>query len=143
MIGPAVVSIRGPGGDVDVPPFADADPHDPQEPVTVTARLAQERAALTARLDRLSADMSALVDASRDSNADDEHDPEGQTIAYERAQLAAVISQAESHLAELEAALARVADGTYGVCEICHQTIAAERLAARPTARTCVHHVRR
>lgn len=143
MLGPAIASIREPGGEVDVSPFADADPDDQQEPLTVTARLTQERAALAARLERLSEDMSALVAASRDSNADDEHDPEGQTIAYERSQLSAVTSQSESHLAEVEAALVRVADGTYGVCDICHENIAAERLAARPTARTCVHHVPR
>jgi DnaK suppressor protein len=147
MLGPAIASIRGRGGEVDAP-FADADPDDLQEPLTVeplmvTARLTEERAALAARLERLAEDMSALVAASRDSNADDEHDPEGQTIAYERSQLAAVTSQAESHLAEVEAALVRVADGTYGVCDICHESIAAERLAARPTARTCVHHVPR
>jgi RNA polymerase-binding transcription factor DksA len=85
--------------------------------------------------------MSALVAASRDSNADDEHDPEGQTIAYERSQLTAVTTQAESHSAEVEAALARVADGTYGVCEVYRQRIDPQRLAARPTARTCAHHI--
>jgi DnaK suppressor protein len=126
---------------VDDSPSPDAHPSDLQEPMTVIARLTAERAALAAGLERLTQDMSTLVAASRDSNADDEHDPEGQTIAYERSQLAAVTSQAESHLAEVEAALVRVADGTYGVCEICHEQIAAERLAARPTARTCVHHV--
>ena len=128
---------------MDVSPFAGPDPDDLQEPLTITARLIEERAALAARLERLTEDMSALVAASRDSNADDEHDPEGQTIAYERSQLAALTSQAESHLAEVEAALTRVADGTYGVCEICHEQIAAERLVARPTARTCVHHLPR
>lgn len=62
---------------MDVSPFADADPDDLQEPLRVTARLTEERAALAARLERLSEDMSAVVAASRDSNADDEHDPEG------------------------------------------------------------------
>lgn len=126
---------------MDVSPCA--DPDGPQEPVTVVARLREERAALAARLERLTADMSALIAASRDSNADDEHDPEGQTIAYERSQLAALSNQARSHVAEVEAALGRVTDGTYGVCEMCHERIDARRLAARPTARTCVHHVPR
>lgn len=106
------------------------------------ARLAEERTALTTRILRLSDDMAALIAASRDSNADDEHDPEGQTIAYERSQLSAVTSQARAHLLEIDAALERVAAGTYGVCEICLQLIDAARLDARPTARTCVHHVR-
>ena len=86
--------------------------------------------------------MAALIAASRDSNADDEHDPEGQTIAYERSQLSAVTGRTRDHLAEVEAALARVAAGTYGVCEVCHRPIDPARLEARPTASTCVHHVR-
>lgn len=107
------------------------------------ARLAAERDALLARAERLGADMTALVDASRDSNADDEHDPEGQTIAYERSQLAALTDRTREHLAEVDAALARVAAGTYGTCEVCGEPIDPERLEARPTATTCVPHTRR
>ena len=84
--------------------------------------------------------MAGFFDASRDSNADDEHDPEGQTIAFERAQLAAVTEQARAQLEEVDAALVRVAEGTYGTCEECGRPIPAGRLEARPTARTCVHH---
>ncbi len=105
------------------------------------ALLHEERAALLARASQLSDDMAALIAASRDSNADDEHDPEGQTIAYERSQLSAVARQALDHLKEVEAALERVASGTYGVCEVCRRSIDADRMEARPTARTCVDHV--
>lgn len=101
-------------------------------------RLAHERAAAVARVARLDADLGAMVAASRDSNADDEHDPEGPTIAYERSQLSALRRQATSHLAELDAAIARVADGTYGGCEECGEPISPERLDARPGARTCM-----
>ena len=107
----------------------------------VAARLEEERSALTARLARLTEDMAALFSASRDSNADDEHDPEGQTIAYERSQLAAVIDQARAHLTEVDAAQERLTDGTYGICEVCGRPITAARLEARPTARTCAEHV--
>ena len=58
------------------------------------ARLHEQRTLLRLRISRLSDDMAALIAASRDSNADDEHDPEGQTIAYERSQLSAVTTQA-------------------------------------------------
>jgi RNA polymerase-binding transcription factor DksA len=104
------------------------------------AHLREERAALVARLSQLTSDMTALVEASRDSNADDEHDPEGQTIAYERSQLAAVTTQVGDHIAEVDAALARVGAGTYGYCEVCGQPIDAARMEARPTARACVPH---
>lgn len=109
--------------------------------VEALARLHEQRTVLRARLTQLTDDMAGLVAASRDSNADDEHDPEGQTIAYERSQLSAVTSQAREHLAEVDAALERVAAGTYGVCEVCGEQINEARLEARPTARTCVHHV--
>jgi DnaK suppressor protein len=86
----------------------------------------------------LEADLRGLVEASRSSNADDEHDPEGSTIAFERAQLAAVLDSARQRLADLDLASERLDDGRYGVCERCGRPIPAERLAARPSARTCV-----
>lgn len=113
------------------------------EPAEVTARLHEEGAALRAHLVRMAEDMTTFFEASRDSNADDEHDPEGQTIAFERAQLSAMTEQARVHLSEVEAALERVTTGTYGLCEVCREPIAAARLEARPTARTCVEHARR
>lgn len=102
------------------------------------ALLAAERDRTAERLARLRRDFLGVVDASRDSNADDEHDPEGATIAFERSQVDALIRQAEAHLAEVDAAYGRLAAGTYGVCEVCGRPIAAERLEARPTARACV-----
>jgi RNA polymerase-binding transcription factor DksA len=100
--------------------------------------LVAERDRHRARLAALRGDFGAMVDASRDSNADDEHDPEGATIAFERSQVGAVIAQAERQLAEVEAALARLADGSYGTCAVCERPIPRARLAVRPTARTCV-----
>ncbi len=91
-------------------------------------------------MDHLREDFTGVVDASRDTNADDEHDPEGQTIAYERSRTGALLRQAEQHLLEIEAADQRVADGTYGSCAVCGKPIAPGRLEARPTARTCVEH---
>ena len=90
------------------------------------------------RLARLTDDFDGVVAASRDSNADDEHDPEGATIAFERSQLAALVLQAQGHLAEIEAAIDRLDAGVYGVCENCRQSIATDRLDARPVARTCI-----
>jgi DnaK suppressor protein len=78
------------------------------------------------------------VAASRDSNADDEHDPEGATIAFERSQIGALVRQAREHLAEVDAALERMEIGTYGVCEGCGEPIPPARLEARPAARRCV-----
>ncbi len=93
---------------------------------------------MTRRLRELTADFDAVVAASRDSNADDEHDPEGATIAFERSQTGALIKQARGTLAEIDAALDRVGSGAYGTCESCGGPIGEGRLEARPTARTCI-----
>jgi DnaK suppressor protein len=108
------------------------------ESSVAAARLRAERDTTVQRLAQLREDFAAIVAASVDSNADDEHDPEGSTIAFERAQVGALIEQAELHLAETEAAQGRMAAGTYGRCESCGRSIAPARLEARPIARTCI-----
>jgi RNA polymerase-binding transcription factor DksA len=104
----------------------------------VSDPLTAERDAVRAQVEALTREFEGVVAASRSSNADDEHDPEGATIAFERQQVAAFLAAARRRLTEVEAALERRADGGYGVCEVCGRPIPAERLAARPSARTCV-----
>jgi DnaK suppressor protein len=106
----------------------------------VRERLESELAAVEDRMRSMSTDMDGLVDASRNSNADDEHDPEGATIAYERSQLATLLDQARAHRQEVEAALGRLDAGTYGICVVCGEAIGDARLEARPSARTCLRH---
>src|SRR3954451_11172773 len=92
--------------------------------------LGRERAETLARIGALKNDLGEVIEASALVATDDEHDPEGATIAYDRAQLAAVLEQAQRHLAEIDAAFERVRSGTYGVCAACGASIPAERLAA-------------
>jgi RNA polymerase-binding transcription factor DksA len=101
-------------------------------------RLSEDRLATLARLAALERDFDAVVAATSQANADDEHDPEGATIAFERQHLAALIAQAREHLAGIEVAQRRLDDGSYGRCSACGQPIGADRLAARPTATTCI-----
>ena len=101
-------------------------------------RLEQEREQTLAALRDREADVAAIVAASEGSNADDEHDPEGATIAFERAQVDALARHALTHLEEVAAALRRVEDGSYGTCTVCGRPIPQERLEARPTATTHV-----
>ncbi len=104
------------------------------------AELEMSRANEIERITGLRREFADVVEASEANIADDEHDPEGSTIAYERTQIGALIEQAEQHLTEIDAALLRIADGTYGRCEVCGDPIPDERLRARPAARTCIAH---
>jgi len=86
----------------------------------------------------VSSEFDEIVAGSRDSTTDDEHDPEGSTIAFERARTAALLRLARVRLDEVDRAIARMAEGTYGRCERCGDHLSAERLAARPATPWCV-----
>jgi RNA polymerase-binding transcription factor DksA len=102
------------------------------------ARLDEEWRVTDERRADLELTFRSLTESSVDANADDEHDPEGATIAFERAQLSALVDQASAHLEEIARALRRLDEGVYGVCERCGEPIPSGRLEARPVARTCV-----
>jgi DnaK suppressor protein len=102
------------------------------------ARLVADRAATAQRLASMSADLAAVAAAAADSNLDDEHDPEGSTIAFEREQLAALRAHAQHHLLDLDDALARLDNGWYGRCENCARPIGDARLDALPATSLCV-----
>jgi DnaK suppressor protein len=99
--------------------------------------LRAERAAAVLRLTAITSEFDGIVADSQHANADDEHDPEGSTIAYERARVAALIAGARSNLEDLDRALDRLSAGCYSLCEGCGGRISPERLAALPAGRTC------
>lgn len=102
------------------------------------AALAAERGAVCVRIAALSQDFDAIVESSSLTGVDDEHDPDGSTIGFERAQVASLLRQARSRLVELDQARERLRDGVYGVCVRCGHRIVLERLMAHPSAQTCV-----
>lgn len=104
------------------------------------ALLEEERTRRMALLPALRADIDAANSARQDSNVDDEHDPEGATIAFELSQASALLKQSSTGLDQIEAALARLAAGTYGICAVCGEPIAEGRLEARPWTPFCIHH---
>jgi RNA polymerase-binding transcription factor DksA len=102
--------------------------------------LEDERARRLALLPALRADIDAANSARQNSNVDDEHDPEGATIAFELSQASALLKQSSAGLDQVEAALARLANGTYGICAVCGEPIADGRLEARPWTPFCIRH---
>lgn len=100
--------------------------------------LAAEHERVAGRIASLRRELAALADEQAFTSHDDEHDPEGVTIAVQRAQLQGLLAVAERERADLARAAERLAAGTYGVCTVCGDPIAPERLDALPATATCI-----
>ncbi|MFM2078800.1 MAG: hypothetical protein RJA49_2690 [Actinomycetota bacterium] len=94
---------------------------------------------LDEQIDSLTRSFDDIVSANEQANTDDEHDPEGTTIAFERSQVSSLLRQAHEDRAALRAAMDRVdGDPTYGVCTECGAFIGAARMLALPAASKCI-----
>jgi RNA polymerase-binding transcription factor DksA len=102
-------------------------------------RLDQERE----RLEELRHEYDALSEESEDDARQelshyDQHQADTGTETFERERDLSVLEQIEGELADVEHALQRLDDGTYGTCEACGKVIPDERLEALPATRFCV-----
>jgi RNA polymerase-binding protein DksA len=104
----------------------------------VRERLEEEGRRARERVAALEREFAGLAEAASAAGTDDEHDPEGATLAFERQHAAALLAAAREQVAAVDAALARLDAGSYGVCERCGQPIGAGRLEARPATTTCI-----
>lgn len=93
---------------------------------------------LDAQIESLTRSFDDIVEAAEQSNVDDEHDPEGTTIAFERQQVAALRRQAQADRVAMITARERVEEPGYGVCEHCQGFVGLERLLALPSATRCI-----
>jgi RNA polymerase-binding transcription factor DksA len=100
--------------------------------------LAGDRELTRIQIEQLSSELGAFVSARRDTATDDEHDPEGPTLAFERSQSSAMLAQSVRHLADIDAALLRLDEGTYGICTMCGTEISMGRLQVRPQSPLCI-----
>ncbi|MCW2935256.1 MAG: yocK [Actinomycetia bacterium] len=105
---------------------------------TTRELLLAERARAQGRAAALDREHAGIAEAAAQPGTDDEHDPEGATLAFERQHTAALLARAREQITEIEAAISRLDDGTYGTCTRCGQPVGEDRLAARPAAATCV-----
>jgi RNA polymerase-binding protein DksA len=100
--------------------------------------LLAERARARQQAAALDREFAGIADAAGQPGTDDEHDPEGATLAFERQHTAALLTRALERITEIDAAIGRLDDGTYGTCTRCGHPVGEDRLAARPTAATCI-----
>jgi RNA polymerase-binding transcription factor DksA len=110
----------------------------PEEIASLRERLQLERDRTVERIRQLEVTVGAIVESGNLDPPDDEHDPEGHTIGFERAFAQSLLDRAREQLAGIERALGRDQDDAYGRCLRCGGPIATERLLAVPDATTCV-----
>ena len=101
---------------------------------TLRASLEEERDQLKSQLAELDDDS----DLSYDENFADSAQVAGQQGANR-----ALAGQLKENLGEVDRALAKMDDGTYGQCEACGKDIAEARLEAMPATRFCIDHAGR
>jgi len=99
--------------------------------VLTTVRAEEERTAR--QVESLEGVVASIVEASELTSTDDEHDPEGATIAYERAQAIALLRQAREDLDALAVTRRQLESTQLMTCSVCGRTIDLERIATLPT----------
>ena len=99
------------------------------------ALLLDERAKYLHSADILKAEADSLLEAREPGDVQfDEESGEGDTLAVERERDLALSAQARAAVAQIDAALERIADGSYGICVMSGKPIPKERLHAIPWA---------
>ena len=111
---------------------------DAQEPTALDQVIDDARAGAVRQVEALERALRSIVDGAELTSTDDEHDPEGATIAYERAQTIALLRQAREDLDDLNANAAQCARDGDVRCMDCGRPIALARIIALPTAQRCV-----
>jgi len=87
----------------------------------------------------LTAELSELGFADGDSGLNyDSNFADSSQVTAERGEAERLATELREALDEVDAALARLADGTYGNCEVCGKPIGTARLEAMPAARLCI-----
>ena len=99
------------------------------------AELKAERAKLVHQLEELGADEKGELTGDVDYG---EGFADAAAATAERSEVLGIVENLTSMLNDVDHALEKVEEGTYGVCESCGKPIGADRLEFRPTSTRCV-----
>ena len=99
----------------------------------IRVALEAERVDLERRLDELTADGSAAPDF-------DENFADSAQVTAEQVENRTLAASLQDQLSDVESALVRLDDGTYGVCQVCESPVSPARLEAMPSTRFCIDH---
>jgi DnaK suppressor protein len=100
---------------------------------TLRGQLDDERARLTAQI-------SSLEVGRDESPAYDDNFADSGQVAAEQGENMSLLNQLNEQLDDVDRALAKLDQGTYGLCEVCGKAIAGPRLEAMPATRFCIDH---
>ncbi len=112
------------------------DPWTKAELDEVRATLKSDVARLTGELVEVEEDLAGMIENSGEGAGNDQADVG--SASFERDQEMVIVNNARDMLEQSQHALERIADGTYGQCEICGNPIGKNRLMAFPRATLCL-----
>ena len=104
----------------------------------MTTDSSELRAELESERSRIVADLADLGLGPEGDLVYDDNFADTSQVTAERGEAEALAGELSETLREVEAALARVDDGSYGRCELCGGQISDARLEAMPAARRCI-----
>ena len=112
------------------------DPWTKQELAQVRKQLNDDVARLTSELSEVEGDLAGMIENSGEGAGHDQADVG--SASFERDQEMVIVNNARDMLVQSQHALERIADGSYGQCEICGNPIGKNRLMAFPRATLCL-----
>ena len=108
------------------------------DPQDARARLEDERARLNAIRTSVNEDDADSQQENLNESTQAQHQADIGTETFSREVDLSVLESVEAELADVEHALRRIDNGTYGVCDACGKPIGDDRLEAVPAARFCL-----
>lgn len=114
----------------------------PEQIEELTAQLRSERLRILGNIEALHHEFGSSITEGTDEHGLESHLADQGTITFLRERDLSIEDHEERLLVEIDAALKRIEDGTYGVCEVDGNDIEFERLQALPWARTHVNHTK-
>ena len=105
-------------------------------------RLIEERGRIEANIQDLrdAGNLEPERETAGELSGNDQHPADDGTETFNRERDLSILGSLETELGEIESALGRLDDGTYGTCEMCGGPIGDERIEALPATRFCVEH---
>lgn len=104
----------------------------------VRRRLLDDRDRLLKEISELDAELGESLHDSSEESMYDQHMAETAAITLEREMELSLEENARASMAQLDRALKKLENGSYGICDRCGERIADERLQAAPSATLCI-----